>query len=108
MVKAAVWLQFADYFIQAKKDYERCLISLQKLEAAQRILDCENWRIFGYCIKAWQGHMFDLLGRRDEAIICYQEALDTNHGRNDNYFGGCMQIDKKWLKERLKTPFTWD
>ena len=103
-----VWTRLAYDFIHAKKDYDKCLTVLQNLEIAQKTSAIEYWQKLGYCIKAWQGHILDLLGKRNEAIRCYQMALETNNGRSDNYFDGCMQINKQWLNERLKSPFTWE
>jgi tetratricopeptide (TPR) repeat protein len=53
----------------------------------------------------WQGHLLDLLGRRAEAVARYQEALKVPGAptmRHDQYN---LVIDKKWVEERLKTPF---
>jgi tetratricopeptide (TPR) repeat protein len=53
----------------------------------------------------WKGHIFDLMGRRDEALVSYQQALKINSGaalRNDQY--GFL-IDHRWVKERLQVPF---
>jgi hypothetical protein len=53
----------------------------------------------------WQGHLLDLLGRRDEAIVAYRHALDVPGSptvRHDQYD---MVLDRAWVEERLKTPF---
>jgi beta-lactamase regulating signal transducer with metallopeptidase domain/tetratricopeptide (TPR) repeat protein len=53
----------------------------------------------------WQGHMLDLLHRRDEALQLYKEALAiTGYEtlRHDQYG---MKIDRAWVEERLRTPF---
>ena len=50
--------------------------------------------------------MLDLLGRRPEAIEKCQAALalpGTPEIRHDEYK---MKIDKTWVEERLKIPFT--
>jgi hypothetical protein len=47
----------------------------------------------------------DLLGRRPEALVRYQEALKLPGSpkiRHDQYK---LVIDKQWVEERLKTPF---
>lgn len=102
------WNEIALHFMESKRDPDKCLTALQHLEVSNKKLDPATWQTFGYCVKTWQGHMLDLLGRRAEALECYREALKTNNGRSDNWFGGFRQIDKKWLEERLKTPFKWD
>jgi len=64
----------------------------------------------------WQGHMLDLLGRRDEAVAVYRRVvdLDIRGGdavRNDQY--GLAYYPKCYALERTKVPFTrleniWD
>ena len=49
-----------------------------------------------------------LLARRDEAIMCYQEVLQTIGDTTlceEKIFG--IQINKQWLEECLETPFEW-
>lgn len=56
----------------------------------------------------WQGHLLDLMNRREEALRCYKEALEmkpTSWVRHDQYG---IKIDFDWIKERLKTPFQRD
>jgi tetratricopeptide (TPR) repeat protein len=56
--------------------------------------------------KVWQGHNFDLLGQRSQAIECYKEALKFKQTgtwiRHDQYG---MVIDQNWVKQRLEKPF---
>jgi hypothetical protein len=61
--------------------------------------------LFGALV--WMGHISDLLGRRDEALACYAEALrhDTGLTLQHDQYG--MRLDKRWVEERLKSPFTW-
>jgi len=101
-----VWIALANYFIKAQDHAEELLHTLQKLENSIQQTDSEHWKRFGYVIKAWQGHMLDLLGRRNEAIQHYKKALKINNGQRDNYFGATnIYIDQKWLENRLNTPF---
>ncbi|MHC4233500.1 MAG: alpha/beta fold hydrolase [Planctomycetota bacterium] len=54
----------------------------------------------------WQGHMLDLLGRREEAIARYQRVvdMDSNDGvRHDQY--GLAYEYSPYASERLRTPF---
>lgn len=60
------------------------------------------WRVAGW---VWQGHILDLLGRRDEALIWYRKAEEAKFGgtmRHDQYG---IVIDARWMEERLQTPF---
>jgi tetratricopeptide (TPR) repeat protein len=61
-----------------------------------------EWR---FAALVWQGHLLDLLGRRAEAVARYQEALKVPGARSMQHSQYNMVIDKKWVEERLKTPF---
>ena len=53
----------------------------------------------------WQGHVLDLVGRREEALAAYRKALEGAEElsmRHDQYG---LEIDRAWVEERLKTPF---
>jgi tetratricopeptide (TPR) repeat protein len=65
-------------------------------------------RRYGFGRIVWQGHMLDLLGQREKAVERYKEALrqypgDAHRIQHDNWG---IWIDKKWIKERLETPFS--
>lgn len=53
----------------------------------------------------WQGHLLDLLGRRAEAVSRYQEALKVENPPTIRHSQYKLVIDKKWVEERLETPF---
>jgi len=78
--------------------YQEALEIVKALEQVQETA----WR---FAALVWEGHLLDLLGRRSEALAAYQEALKipgTPNMRHDQYE---LVIDKKWVEERLKTPF---
>jgi len=55
----------------------------------------------------WQGMLLDLLGRREEALARYREALALGGDpsmRHDQYG---LILNRAWVEERLKKPFTW-
>jgi proline iminopeptidase len=54
----------------------------------------------------WQGHMLDLLGRREEAIANYQRVVDMDSSdgvRHDQY--GLAYEYSPYAAERLRSPF---
>jgi len=76
----------------------------EALEIAQAVLPAADGDM-KFAALVWEGHLLDLLGRRTEAVAAYQEALKIPGQpsmRHDQYG---MTIDKKWVEERLKTPF---
>jgi len=74
----------------------------EALEAFGRVAELtegEAWVI------VWQGHILDLLGRREEAIQRYREALNRGKGINSQHDQYGIMISQKWVEERLKKPF---
>ncbi len=79
----------------------------ESLEAFRKCRDLSGSKgdLFGALL--WMGHMNDLLGKREEAVACYSEALRNDPGwalQHDQYG---MRLDKSWVEARLKDPFKW-
>jgi len=53
------------------------------------------------------GILEDVQGHRPEALKHYEAALkqDSSGGLQHDQYG--LKIDRAWVEERLKTPFTW-
>jgi len=97
------------WLIDSKKDFEKAFVALQHLELAIKYGNPKNWVSNGYVCKAWQGHMLDLLGRRDEAIKQYEISLKMNsYKKKSNAWFGLFPITNEWLEKRLKEPFKWE
>lgn len=56
----------------------------------------------------WLGHVLDLRNQRDRAIQWYNKALAQYPGFPVQHDQWGIIIDKKWLEERLKTPFKFE
>jgi len=52
----------------------------------------------------WQGHMLDLLGKRDEALSVYKKAADYEVDNRHDQYG--LVLDQKYIQLRMETPFT--
>lgn len=52
---------------------------------------------------AWQGHMLDLLGRRQEAVAAYKKASSQGLGMRHDQYG--LMLSGDYIKQRLQTPF---
>jgi tetratricopeptide (TPR) repeat protein len=65
-------------------------------------LEKSDWR---FASLVWQGHLLDLLGRRDEALARYQEALKVQGSPTLQHSQYNMTINKAWVEERMRTPF---
>jgi tetratricopeptide (TPR) repeat protein len=69
------------------------------------VLDTDSFNLFA--VNVWLGHLQDLLGDREKALGYYREALKNDTGRAMRHDQWGLKIDRAWVEERLKTPFTW-
>jgi tetratricopeptide (TPR) repeat protein len=67
----------------------------------------EQTGVRAFAATAWQGHLNDLLGNRERALVCYREALKLDAGTPMQHSQYRMVIDREWIDARLKTPFRW-
>jgi tetratricopeptide (TPR) repeat protein len=78
----------------------------EALDAMMRLADVAGdgsaWR---FAAIVWQGQLLDLLGRRDEAVARYQEALKMPGSPSMSHDQYHLVLNKQWVEERLKTPF---
>jgi len=81
------------YYPEALEAFRRC---------AELAADHSIWK---FCAQVWQGHLLDLMERREEALICYQEALKNDTGDVMHHDQYQMKIDREWIQKRLKEPF---
>lgn len=59
-------------------------------------------------VRGWLGVLEDLKGRRSAALARYRAALEIDPGRPFMVGELGITIDRGWLEERLKTPFSWE
>jgi tetratricopeptide (TPR) repeat protein len=97
-VDACDMLAFALY---GAKRYEEALGVFKNMEEASNAEEDQR----GIAM-VWQGHVLDLLGRREEAIALYRKAvnlgLETVRGHN-HY--GLPEAFTPYAKERMERPF---
>ncbi|MFZ2053241.1 MAG: tetratricopeptide repeat protein [Candidatus Aminicenantales bacterium] len=55
----------------------------------------------------WMGHLMDLQGKREKAIGYYREALEHDPGSAMTHSQYGMRLDRRWVEERLRSPFVW-
>jgi len=56
----------------------------------------------------WQGHILDILNRRNEAVVLYQKVAEMNLGdstQHDEY--EMSYVFRDYAKERIQTPFIY-
>jgi predicted esterase len=61
--------------------------------------------ILCFASMVWLGHLNDLSGNRDEALSWYKKGLDHNPGFPIQHDQWGIKIDKKWIEDRLISPF---
>ncbi len=100
------WANIVGEMLSAKRGDDKCFIALQKLEYSMRCHDSKQWFEWGFGIKTLQGHVLDILGRRELATECYREALDSVGEKEGDFF--ISHIDRKRICDCLVTPFKWE
>ena len=83
------------------KNYEKALDACR--EAARLYKGADQFRSF--MALYWQGMLLDLLGRRDEAVECYREALPLAGNVKIQHSQYDLVVDRAWVEQRLKEPF---
>lgn len=76
----------------------------EALEAFRKVVEFEPKSIWDFAARVWQGHLLDLLSRRDEAIEQYriaQKMRNVGTMRHDQYG---LVINQEWVEARLQTP----
>ena len=71
----------------------------------ERVSQLSSDGLFKFAAFGWMGLLKDLLGDRQEALANYKEALKYDTGEQVGYSWLRIQMNRKWLEERLKTPF---
>jgi tetratricopeptide (TPR) repeat protein len=93
---AGVWAKLG-MLLYDGRHYPEALAAMGRLSQGD-----SGWRFMGL---VWQGHLMDLLGHRSEALAFYREALNVPGEPRMQHSQYNLVIDKRWVEERLKTPF---
>ncbi len=75
--------------------------------AMEKVSRMEIPELYKFAAYTWMGHLKDLMGDREEAIKYYKLALEHDEGTTMRHDQFRMQINRKWIEQRLKIPFTW-
>ena len=83
------------------KYYEQALDAFREAQA-----QAKDDPLRAFVALAWQGLLLDLLGQRDEALKCYNEALKKS-AKPEIALGpyGIKLLNREWVQKRLKEPF---
>lgn len=85
------------------ENYQEALLSFEKME---ELTKKENNREMQALALIWQGHMLDLLEKREEAISCYKHVGDMNITDQwaHSQFGLRYEVSA-YANERIRKPF---
>jgi len=106
------WLDQFDGLIQLLKigfalydfeKYEDALLFFEKMEATA---EKEDDKQFMTVAVIWQGHMLDLMGKREEAVSRYKKVAAWNFDFSPSHGQYGMRYDvTPYAKERINSPF---
>jgi tetratricopeptide (TPR) repeat protein len=74
----------------------------------KKVSELEPDGLTKFAALAWLGLLEDLEGRREEALGYYREALKYDTGRSMRHGSLRIDMNRQWIEERLKTPFTYE
>jgi len=85
------------------KDYEEALLVFERMEQESAEQEKENYEAVALI---WQGHMLDLMRRREEALSRYQKAaqMDIEAIHMHSQYGLKYSLSP-YARERIKEPF---
>ena len=74
--------------------------------AFEKVLALNPTQNYHFASEVWMGHLKDLSGEREEALKHYDEALKHSEGAGMMHSQYNMILNRQWVEERLKTPFS--
>lgn len=79
----------------------------EAFDAFKRMIDLKPAKNYHFYALIWMGNVLDAQGKREEAIKFYRESLkyDTGGGTRHDQFK--IESSRKWVEERLKSPYDW-
>jgi pimeloyl-ACP methyl ester carboxylesterase len=85
--------------LYSKKMYD------QSMKAFQRSADPDYVIYFAPLV--WQGHLYDLLGKRDQALSMYRLGLENYPGFPVTHDHLGIVLDDNWIKQRMEEAFVY-
>ena len=107
-----------DYFVNAKRlemeDTESwfklglLLFSVGDMNNALYSFQQADQEVFPirYAATVWQAHVYDIMGKRKQALKKYKIALDKYIGIPVQHDQWGIVLSKTWIEKRLETPFS--
>jgi len=80
----------------------------QAVDCFQKISELDTEADTKFASFGWLGLLKDVMGERREALGYYRKALDHDTGESMSHSWLRINMNKEWLEERLKTPFSFE
>jgi tetratricopeptide (TPR) repeat protein len=77
----------------------------ESYEAFSRVITLKSSTLYIFTAYTWLGHLKDLMGEREEALIQYKKALEFDTGDTMTHSQYRMRINRQWVEKRLAMPF---
>ena len=98
-------IESADLWYKLGTDlYEESHLS-EALSCFERVSGLNADPVTAFAAQGWMGLLEDLAGRRAEALAHYRKALSLDTGESMDHGDLDIRIDRKWVEERLRSPF---
>jgi tetratricopeptide (TPR) repeat protein len=81
---------------------------VQAFDCFQKISNLETDPDTRFASYGWLGLLKDIMGERREALGYYRQAIDNYTGEAMSHSWLRINMNEEWLKERLKTPFSFE
>jgi len=78
----------------------------ESFDCFERVSGLQQKGLEKFVALGWMGLLKDLMGKRPEALRYYQEALKFDTGESMRHDQFKIRLDRKWVEDRLKKPFT--
>jgi tetratricopeptide (TPR) repeat protein len=80
----------------------------EAFQCFEKVSELEPGGVTKFAALAWLGLLKDLEGQREQALGHYREALKYDTGEPMGHSWLRIDMNREWIEERLKTPFTYE
>jgi tetratricopeptide (TPR) repeat protein len=79
----------------------------QSFHAFDQVLGSNSSELLNFTALVWMGQLMDLQKQRDKAVEYYKKALEHDTGETMTHSQYGLQLNRRWVEERLRQPFVW-
>jgi tetratricopeptide (TPR) repeat protein len=79
----------------------------QSFSAFEKLSALAPSELLKFTALVWMGQLMDLRGKREKALEYYRNALEHDPGSTMTHSQYGMNLNRRWVEERLVRPFVW-